>query len=220
MTRILVNSLPCPTCGELFVPGGAWASHTRSCAAGGKTRRKRSRYRELFFAHNGPGPYACYFDCGRTVSFEEIIVHHDDGDHTNNDLANLVPCHRLCHNRHHFDELWATRKEELTAARAAAPRLPHTDEAKRKISETHKARGNQPSDEARELARQKNLGGTRKDSTKEKMSEYAKNRTPEHQAKLNASNTGRVVSEESRQRMSESAKARRARGRTEEVVPK
>lgn len=197
------------------------ASHVKACTSpGGLKKRRRSRYREIFFAHNGPGPYSCFFECGKEVTFEEVIVHHVDHDESNNSIDNLVPAHRSCHNQYHFTILWNERRDELLESQTRGHRTPHTEESRRKMSETHKARGNQPSAEARELARQKNLGGTRDETTKQKMSGYAKNRTPEHQEKLNAANTGRVVSEETRQRMSESAKARRARGRTEEVVPK
>lgn len=148
----LANSKECSHCGEYFVPGGAYASHTQSCASGGKKRRKRTRYRELFFAHNGPGPYICYFGCGEPVTFQEVIVHHTDDDFTNDSITNLAPAHRVCHNGHHFTELWAERREELLGSPTRGNRKPHSEETKRKISETKKARSQAPTQEARDKA--------------------------------------------------------------------
>ena len=31
------------------------------------------RYVKVFFAHNGPGPYACHF-CGEPVTFDDVVV--------------------------------------------------------------------------------------------------------------------------------------------------
>lgn len=153
MTRRVPDSKECPHCSEFFIPGGAYASHVRACATGGSTRRKRSRYREIFFAHAGPGPYVCHFECGRDLEFSEVIVHHADGDHTNNAVKNLTPAHRSCHNGHHFKELWAERREELLASPTRGNRKPHTEEARRRMSETKKALGQAPTQEARDKAR-------------------------------------------------------------------
>lgn len=150
--RRLDNSKECPHCNDFFVPGGAYAAHVRSCASGGRTRRKRTRYREIFFAHNGPGPYKCVFDCGNSVSFQEVVVHHIDEDFTNDEASNLSATHRVCHNAHHFSELWASRREEMLASPTRGNRRPHTEETKRKISETKKARKQAPSQSARDLA--------------------------------------------------------------------
>ena len=49
---------------------------------------------------------------------------------------------------------------------------------------------------------------------REKLSSYAKNRTKEHQDKLNIALGKRVVSDETRHRMSQSAKARSDRKRS------
>jgi hypothetical protein len=212
---MLKNSAPCKFCGELKVPGGALVSHEKSCSTGGAKRRKRSKYRELFLANNGIGPYVCFFDCGNYVQYEELIVHHVDGDHTNNDLKNLVPCHRLCHNSHHFKELWETDRESLLSSETRGHLTPHSEETKAKISSLHKANGVAPSDAAREKAKEVNTGSKRSELAKSKMSKYAKNRTKEHQDKLNIALSKRVVSEETRRRMSESAKARSDRKKSE-----
>lgn len=148
----LRNSQECPHCSDFFVPGGAYASHVNACADGGKTRRKRTRYRELFFAHNGAGPYECYFQCGSLVTFDEVIVHHKDDDFTNDAVANLAPAHRVCHNGHHFKELWAERRPELLASQTRGHRTPHSEETRRKISETKKSRGQAPTQDARDKA--------------------------------------------------------------------
>lgn len=202
------NSIPCKHCGELKVPGGALAAHEKSCNNGGSKKRKRTKYRELFLAHNGVGPYTCYFDCKIKVLFEELIVHHVDGNHTNNDLKNLVPCHRICHNSYHFKELWSEKKDVLLESDTRGHRVPHSEETKKYISESHKANGVAPTKEAIQKAAKVNTGSKRSKLAKDKMSKYAKNRTREHQEKLNQALSKRVVSEETRRRMSKSAKAR------------
>ena len=176
MTRKLANSLPCRYCGEFKVPGGALASHERSCANGGSQKRKRSRYRELFFATNGAGPYVCFFSCGEPVDFSEVVVHHINGDHTDNRLENLVPSHRSCHNGHHLAELWSQRRDDMLSSDTRGNRVPHSEETKRLISQKKKAAGQQPSVEAREKARLKNLGTPRSEETKKRISDGHKAR--------------------------------------------
>lgn len=148
----LANSKECPHCGRHLVPGGAYTSHANSCANGGAKKRKRTRYRELFFAHNGAGPYECYFECGVPVSFQEVVVHHTDDDFTNDTVENLAAAHRVCHNGHHFKELWAERRQEFIDSPTRGNRKPHSDETKRKISNTKKARKQAPTQEARDKA--------------------------------------------------------------------
>lgn len=60
----------------------------------------RNRYRELFFAIHGPGPYIC-FDCKEEVEFDEVHIHHLDSDHKNDAVENLAPAHDACHQRYH-----------------------------------------------------------------------------------------------------------------------
>lgn len=211
----LVNSAPCAFCGELKVPGGALFNHEKACSSGGPKRRRRSQYRELFFANSGAGPYDCYFSCGNPVDFSEVVIHHVNEDHLDNRLDNLVPAHRLCHNGYHLGRKWETDHDSMMLARYIGPRTPFTDEVKAQISATKKARGQAPTDEARAAARQVNIGSKRSLETRAQMSDYAKNRTPEHQERLNAANRGRVVSPETREKMSIAAKARRAREKEE-----
>lgn len=58
------------------------------------------RYREVFFAAHGFGPYACHF-CDELVEFERVLVHHLDHDRSNNAPANLAAAHGPCHTSHH-----------------------------------------------------------------------------------------------------------------------
>ncbi len=211
----LRNSIPCRYCGRLLVPGGALASHEKSCADGGTKRRKRSQYREVFLAHNGPGPYACYFECSNPVMFEELVVHHKDHDHTNNSLDNLVPAHRLCHNGHHLRALWADSPEKMLDSESRGHRTPHSEETRRKISEGHKEKGLRPSDEARALAREAWKGSTHSDEAKKKMSEYATNRSEEHREKLRQANLGKKKSPEAREKMRQAALERHRKAREE-----
>ncbi|NBR24050.1 MAG: HNH endonuclease [Micrococcales bacterium] len=211
----LKNSVPCRICGELFVPGGAITQHERACDPN-KKRRRRSRYRDTFFANNGPGPYTCFFNCGELLEFEYVVVHHVDADHSNDTPENLVPAHRACHNGYHFAELWKTNKEMLLSSELRGHRKPHSDKTKNKMSIDAKLRGTAPSAHARERAKEVNTGSKRNAETRLKMSEYAANRTAEHQQKLNDALRNRVVSEESRLRMSKSAKARTDRKKSSE----
>jgi DNA-directed RNA polymerase sigma subunit (sigma70/sigma32) len=50
--------------------------------------------------HNGPGPWPC-FECDGPVTYEELLVHHLDHDHDNNDPTNLAASHKPCHITHH-----------------------------------------------------------------------------------------------------------------------
>jgi hypothetical protein len=172
---MLANSIPCQYCGEHKVPGGALAAHERACANGGPKRRRRTQYRELFFANNGPGPYVCFF-CEEPVSFSQIIVHHVDHDETNNDLTNLKACHRVCHNGYHFKDLWKEKREELLSSDTRGHRVPHTEETRRLLSENHKEKRHRPSDEARAKAAAVNTGKQRSPETRAKISEGHKRR--------------------------------------------
>lgn len=169
------NSVACKHCGELKVPGGALVSHEKACSNGGKKRRRRSQYREIFFANNGPGPYKCFF-CQETVTFEEVIVHHIDHDEVNNDLTNLTPCHRVCHNSYHFKDLWKRDKKKLLSSETRGHRTPHSEKTKEEMSRNHKAQGHRPSPEAIEKAASVNRGKPRSEETKKKISEGHKKR--------------------------------------------
>lgn len=57
----------------------------------------RQVHREVFLAHNGPGPWPCY-ECGRDVYFETSFhVHHANGDDQDHSVMNLAAMHPPCH---------------------------------------------------------------------------------------------------------------------------
>lgn len=63
-------------------------------------------HRRLFMAQNDTGPWACYFCPELVVEYggiggRNLVVHHLDGDHANNDPANLASAHWDCHASHH-----------------------------------------------------------------------------------------------------------------------
>jgi len=167
--------MPCSFCGEYFVPGGALYSHEKACANGGAKRRRRTKYREIFFANNGPGPYTCSF-CEKPAIFDEVIVHHQDHDETNNDLTNLKACHRICHNSHHFKDLWSEKSDELLASKTRGHRVPHSEETKRRMSAENKTKGYRPKPEAIAKAAEVNRGTPRSAETRAKISEGHKRR--------------------------------------------
>jgi hypothetical protein len=64
-------------------------------------------YRRVFVEAHGPWPHTCVF-CGEEVdlggawlSSSYAIVHHVDGDRSNNAAENLAPAHHGCHLSHH-----------------------------------------------------------------------------------------------------------------------
>jgi hypothetical protein len=56
-------------------------------------------YRAVFINAYGIGPHKCYF-CDGVMPLLEVI-HHQDGDHSNNDPNNLKAAHHSCHTRWH-----------------------------------------------------------------------------------------------------------------------
>lgn len=169
------NEAVCKHCGRTVIRGGALVAHEKSCASGGPKKRQRTRYREIFFAYNGVGPYACYF-CGDDVSFDSIVVHHIDENETNNSVENLVATHRVCHNGHHFKTLWKEKRDQMLASPTRGHRTKHSEATKNNLSKTMKEKGHKPSEEARELARLVNTGSHRSEETKLKISRAHKAR--------------------------------------------
>ena len=113
---------------------------------------------KVFIAHNGPGPWSCFF-CTNDVMLQEVTVHHIDHDHSNNDPMNLVASHFGCHSRHHATgrtksererlRISSTRKSMFSQGKLVTPTqgVGHTLETRAKISASHI--GLRPSDEAR-----------------------------------------------------------------------
>jgi len=58
-----------------------------------------TKYRAMFMQHHGLGPHRCYF-CEVPMPWVEVI-HHVNGDHSDNVIENLAAAHGSCHTRHH-----------------------------------------------------------------------------------------------------------------------
>ncbi len=110
----------CASCGGTYRSASALTRHVGKCDGVDRTRRKRSRYREIFFAQHGFGPYPCD-GCGDPVSFDAVQVHHKDEDEMNDTVENLIAMHSECHTRKHMSQYWTGKT--------------HTDEHRRKVSE-------------------------------------------------------------------------------------
>ena len=74
-------------------------------------------YHRIFFAANGFGPYTC-FHCGQPVYFDEVIIHHLDHDHWNDDPDNLAAAHPPCHISHHHNGKAVTAHARLNMSRS------------------------------------------------------------------------------------------------------
>lgn len=123
-------------------------------------------HREVFFAHNGPGPYACY-GCKMPVHFfESLLVHHIDEDHQNDNPLNLSAMHHGCHSRLHRDGYKAS------------------DETRAKMSAAFMGRVMSP--ERRAQISRSQTGLKRSDQAKANMSAAQKGRivTPEQRRKI------------------------------------
>lgn len=49
-------------------------------------------------------------ECNRCGSTEQLVIHHRDGVHTNNELSNLEVLCSPCHSSHHKQEWWDRQK--------------------------------------------------------------------------------------------------------------
>lgn len=91
------------------------------------------------FRRNNVLPYLCCF-CGQEVEPGELLVHHDDGNHSNNEVGNLKAAHSGCHTAHHT--LGIKRSEEFKRLRAQLTREQHQagvfDEHLRRLAEQRK----------------------------------------------------------------------------------
>ena len=85
-------------------------------------QRNVRRTHAVFFAHNGRGPWQCFFCSDVVLKIGQKTwdgnIHHRDNDVTNDAAENLVVGHTVCHQRVH----------------------PPTDEQKLRISQTLKGR--------------------------------------------------------------------------------
>jgi len=102
-------------------------------------KRLPQHHRVIFFAHNGPGPYSCFF-CEDEVTIDKVLIHHKDHNHDNDEAANLKAAHRACHTRYHALLDWAALSPEdrqrksgpWIESRLRAARRPKADDHKEK----------------------------------------------------------------------------------------
>jgi hypothetical protein len=123
----------------------------------------------LFFAHNGLGPYTCFF-CGDDVALEKVTIHHKNHDHDDNRKSNLKASHSGCHSRHHAtgrvksvrerEKISTTRKGMFARGELTTPTqgIGHSPETCAKISVSHM--GIRPSDETRAKISAANKGNS------------------------------------------------------------
>lgn len=117
----------CKNCGKQYVPTGSCQKYRADCRRemdlqrmrdGHKRRYVRKGYNQSgdnnnkFKAGTGSGRKtwvyekfrkdSCEYCSATTQDVRRLVVHHRDGDHTNNDPCNLVTlcdtCHKLVHN--------------------------------------------------------------------------------------------------------------------------
>ena len=99
-------------------------------------------YRLIFIEVNGTGPWECYFGCGELVTEyggnggRNLLVHHRDGDHSNNAPDNLVGSHWDCHSVYHATEKWAPGAPLDLAVRG----VPKAPEHRAKIAAANRGR--------------------------------------------------------------------------------
>lgn len=100
---------------------------------------RRITYREVFFAHNGFGPYVCAH-CTRAVHPEDLVVHHADHDRSNSSPVNLLAMHEPCHMQHHQDVIGPRPKEACAKISETMRGRPKSDEHRRHLKEANKTR--------------------------------------------------------------------------------
>ena len=100
----------------------------------GRRRRKLS-YREIFFMHNGPGPYLCHF-CNEKVEAISITVHHKDHNEENHAPDNLKASHVSCHMSHHNAGRVMSPAEREKRRQGRLGKL-HTEDTKARMSMSH-----------------------------------------------------------------------------------
>lgn len=67
------------------------------------------------YLNNNSGPHDCLF-CSKRIrgAFE---VHHKDNNYLNNNLDNLAPAHKTCHQKHHKGKNYKQRKLDAFGAK-------------------------------------------------------------------------------------------------------
>ena len=87
-------------------------------------------------------PQICYF-CGEEITqfgreSDSLCFHSLDGDHSNWDSSNKVPCHKRCHTCHHSKK--ETDPERVEKIRLSLIGREVSDETRRKISNSNKGK--------------------------------------------------------------------------------
>lgn len=178
----------CEKCGGEYRSASALTRHSRKCDGVDRTKRKRSRYREIFFAAHGFGPYVCD-GCGEDVSFEAVQVHHKDEDETNDAIDNLIAMHSECHTRRHMSQYWTGKThsdEHRRKVSESKTGLRHSDETKKKISDAARRRA-PASAETRAKISKAHKGKVVSTETRARMSEAM---TKRHAARRAEENEG------------------------------
>jgi hypothetical protein len=171
------GSSVCPRCQGEYRSPSALTTHTATCDGTDRTRRKRSRYREVFFATYGFGPYPCAH-CGEGVSFDDVHVHHADENEKNDAVENLVAMHQQCHTQKHMSTYWtgkshsAEHRQKVSEAKRGTT---HSTETKQKLSEIAKQRP-PASEETRAKISAGNKGRKRSPETRARLSEAMRKR--------------------------------------------
>ena len=90
---------------------------------------KRDEHRRVFLEANGSGPFPCWLCAGEVMnnnSFpltkESLVVHHRNGDRTDNGADNLVAVHHGCNTSRHKLQLWGESPDPLLRRRAESIR--------------------------------------------------------------------------------------------------
>jgi hypothetical protein len=150
---------------------------------------------------------------------DDLQVHHVDEDRKNDASENLVATHGPCHTRHHLKGKKKTPEHAANISKGKlAANFHHSGNMKEQMSKGHRDKGIRPSDDAIAKRAEQWKGGNHTPETVAKMSEKARNRTPEHQEKLNAAHRGKKRSKESREKMRQAALRRVARQRAEKAA--
>ena len=134
---------------------------------------QRQMHREVFLAHNGPGPWRCR-GCALDVLFSSVFdVHHLDHDHSNNDPLNLVAMHPECHSRLH-KEGWKHSYETKQLIGNLGRGIKRSAKHRAAVAKSSRDRVWTP--EMRERCRAAQLGKVVSPATKERMAVAARKR--------------------------------------------
>lgn len=167
-------------------------------------------YHELFFSR-----YSLPLPCGECYGIieewkaGETVIHHRNGDHSDDTLANLQLLHHACHTKVHARA--RQPMSEATKQKLRAKRKFYTVTQLTRLKQSIALKGHPVSDETRRKISEALKGRSHSEATKRKISQTLKGRKPSAETieKLRLANTGRKNSDEAKQRMSEASKKRK-----------